>query len=372
MRTYLSRLLSLLVAASLAVVAEAWEIARPGWKYDFPRDHGSHPAFKTEWWYFTGNLNDGSGREFGYQLTFFRQGVRPPGGDRKPTSRFVVEDMKFGHFAVTDIANSRFIYHQKLTRGAFGEAGFQEGPSGAGKLVWLDQWSLSLDEAASFLIVGSSPEAKVELKLAARKPMVLHGADGISQKAAGEGHASHYYSATRLNSEGLVTIDDQSFRVKGESWFDHEWATNQLTPEQVGWDWFSVQLDDGTELMLYQMRRREGSADPTSSGTFIMADGKSQHLQLADYTLVPQKYWTSKATGARYPISWTATVPSLHLTLQIEAAVPHQELVLKPIAYWEGAIRVTGNRVDTAVRGRGYMELTGYSGPLVGLSSPEP
>jgi predicted secreted hydrolase len=280
--------------------------------------------------------------------------------------------MKFGHFAVTDLSNRQFIYHQKLSRGAFGEAGFQADRTTGEKIAWLEDWKLSLDAAGQFVIAGSSPEARVELTLAPKKPWVIHGKDGISQKAAEEGRASHYYSGTRLASEGQIVIKGQTFQVRGESWFDHEWATNQLTPEQVGWDWFSIQLEDGTELMLYQMRRRNGSADPTSSGTFVAREGSPQHLTIQDYTLTPTDYWTSKETGARYPIAWEASVPSLSLTLQVKAAMPQQELVLKPIAYWEGMIRVSGERAGKQVRGHGYMELTGYAGPLVGLSAPAP
>jgi predicted secreted hydrolase len=361
----------LLVVASAGIAAE-WKVAQPGWSYEFPRDHGSHPGFKTEWWYFTGTLADSTGRQFGYQLTFFRQGIRVPSEQRKERSRFIVDDMKFGHFALTDLANKRFIHHQKLSRGAFNESGVQANVTGAGKVAWLEDWTLSIDDAGRFVIAGSSPEGRVNLTLEAAKPWVIHGEGGISQKAAGEGRASHYYSGTRLRSQGRVSIDGDEIEVKGESWFDHEWATNQLTAEQIGWEWFSIQLEDGSELMLYQMRRRDGSSDQTSSGTYVVKDGSSQHLRRDDYKLTPTKYWTSKATGARYPTAWKAEVPSLALQLDIEAAMPEQELVLKPIAYWEGMIRISGTRAGKDIQGHGYMELTGYAGPLVGLSTPEP
>ena len=363
---------ALTLLTSLSATAADWQVAKPGWTYAFPRDHGSHPGFKTEWWYFTGNLADAAGRAFGYQLTFFRQGVRPPGSGAGETSRFIVDDFKFGHFAVTDLAEKRFLFTQKLSRGAFGEAGFSEHARPESALVWLEDWKLSLDSKGAFVATAASPEARLNLRMTATKPWIQHGQRGISQKAAGEGRASHYYSGTRLRSDGELSVGGKAFKVTGDSWFDHEWATNQLTPEQVGWDWFSVQLDDGTELMLYQMRLSTGSPDPTSSGTFVSKDGKSGHLTIDKYRLTPVRFWTSRATGARYPVAWDAEVPSLSLTLRIEAAMDDQELVLAPIAYWEGMIRVTGTRKDKPVTGRGYLELTGYSGPLVGLSAPEP
>ena len=344
--------------------ATDWRTALPGWQYEFPRDHRIHPDFKTEWWYFTGRLVDEKGGVFGYQLTFFRQGLRRPSNRAGETSRFIVDDLKFAHFAVSDIGGQRFHFQQKLSRGAFAEAGFGV----ENKLAWIDDWSLELQPDGAFSLHANGDKSALELRLVSTKPWVIHGENGISQKAEGEGRASHYFSGTRLVASGTLALDGKSLRVSGESWLDREWATNQLTAEQVGWNWFSIQLEDGTELMLYQMRTRAGGLDPNSSGTFIARDGAATHLRRGDYELTPLQYWTSKETGGRYPIAWQLVVPALGVQMRISTPLAAQELVLKPVAYWEGLINVDGMRAGAKVRGHGYMELTGYAGALVGLS----
>ena len=344
--------------------AADWRVALPGWQYEFPRDHRIHADFKTEWWYFTGRLTDEKGGIFGYQLTFFRQGLRPPADRAGETSRFIVDDLKFAHFAVSDIGAQRFHFQQKLSRGAFAEAGFGV----ENNLAWIDDWSLELQPDGTLTLRARSDKAALELRLASTKPWIIHGENGVSQKAEGEGRASHYFSGTRLATTGTLSLGGGSLRVSGESWLDREWATNQLTAEQVGWNWFSIQLDDGSELMLYQMRTRAGGLDPNSSGTFVARDGSTQHLRREDYELTPLQSWTSKETGGRYPVAWQLTVPKLGMQLHIETPLAAQELVLKPIAYWEGLIEVNGTRAGAKVRGHGYMEMTGYAGALVGLS----
>jgi predicted secreted hydrolase len=199
---------------------------------------------------------------------------------------------------------------------------------------------------------------------------VIHGNGGISQKATGEGRASHYYSFTRLKTTGRLEIDGKAHEVSGSSWFDHEWATNQLAAEQVGWNWFSIQLSDSTELMLYQMRTRDGGADRNSSGTFVTTNGEPSHLTHEAYRLTPLSYWKSSQTGANYPVSWHVEIPSLRIDLKVETPLAKQELVIKPISYWEGAIKVRGTRGGLQIGGQGYMELTGYAAPLVGIRSP--
>ncbi len=348
----------------ISLPAADWRLALPGWSYEFPRDHRIHADFKTEWWYFTGRLIDEHGGVFGYQVTFFRQGLRPPSAGEKPASRFVVDDLKFAHFAVSDVTAQRFHFQQKLSRGAFAEAGFGAGE----RLAWIEDWSLELLSDGTFALRARGEKAAVDLRLVSTKPWVIHGENGVSQKAAGEGRASHYYSGSRLSTAGALEVGQRKLRVTGESWLDREWATNQLSPEQVGWDWFSIQFDDGTELMLYQMRTRDGARDPNSSGTFIARDGTRQHLRHDDYTLTPQRSWTSKATGGRYPIAWQLAVPKLGVQLQITTPLAGQELALQPVVYWEGLIDVEGTRIGAKVHGHGYMELTGYAGALVGLA----
>jgi len=356
--------LPFLTLISLSAHAQPlWRPSLPGWIFEFPRDHFAHPEFKTEWWYLTGNLRDDAGRRFGYQLTFFRQGIRPPSSRGGTISRFICDELKFAHFAVSDPADQRFRYVQKTSRGAFGEAGFTSGV----RLAWIDGWNLETT-SAGMRLSAQTDDLSLSLDLKPQKPWIMHGENGVSQKAAGEGRATHYYSGTRLQTGGQLAIGGRSFAVQGRSWFDQEWGSNQLTAEQVGWNWFALQFDDDTDLMLYQMRLRDGGIDPTSSGTLVAADGSSRHLRSTDYELTPKRWWTSKATGGRYPIAWDVVVRALDLRLEVSTPLERQELEISPIAYWEGMIDAKGTRAGKPVRGEGYIELTGYAGALVGLA----
>ena len=354
----------LVVGATAAFAQETWRLALPGWNYTFPRDHHAHPDFKTEWWYFTGNLQAEDGREFGFQLTFFRQGVER---GEKAQTRFAVDDIKLAHFAVTEISGKKFRFAQKVSRGSFGEAGF----SGGERIAWLDEWSLRSTGEGRFRLEASEKEFSFELDLTARKPAVFHGANGVSQKSKGEGRASHYYSFTRLEATGTLRIEGQEIAVRGWSWFDQEWATNQLTENQIGWDWLSLQFEDNTELMLFQIRLKDGGRDSFSHGTWIDAEGNAIPVKNEDFELVPGRIWTSNETGGDYPVEWKLRIPKLNLDLAVSAAMDSQELVLRPISYWEGSVQANGTREGKAVQGRGYLEMTGYAGGLVGLQAPE-
>jgi predicted secreted hydrolase len=356
----------LIVLGCVAARAEEpdWALSLPGWKYEFPRDHFAHPEFKTEWWYFTGNLVAEDGREFGFQLTFFRQGVRR---GQKGDTRFAVDDIKLAHFAVTDISGKKFRFAQKVSRGSFGEAGFSDGE----RIAWIDDWTLRLDGPGRFRLEARDKDFALALDLRAAKEPVFHGENGVSQKSAGEGRASHYYSFTRLAAEGTVTLGGREIAVKGWSWFDQEWATNQLTENQTGWDWLSLQFEDNTELMLFQIRLKDGGRDPFSHGTWIDADGKAYPVKNEDFDLVPGRVWRSGESGGDYPVEWTLRIPELDLELKVTAAMDAQELILQPISYWEGSVRGEGTRDGQAVRGRGYLEMTGYAGGLVGLQAPD-
>jgi predicted secreted hydrolase len=349
----------------LGLHAGEWKLALPGWKYDFPGDHGNHPSFKTEWWYFTGNLEDAKGVEFGYQLTFFRQGIIPPGKHSDVTSRFLARDIQFAHFAVSEITRGPFHFAQRLSRGAFGEAGFGDG----NRLAWIQSWECWLEGEHAFRLKAREGEVSIDLSMTSEKPPIFHGADGISRKAEGEGRASHYYSLTRLNTTGTVTTPAGSFEVKGWSWFDHEWATNQLAANQVGWDWFSLQFEDGSDLMMFQIRTKDGGRDPYSGGTYVSADGTTTAIDNSEFSLEPGELWKSPATGGTYPVTWKLTIPKLKMDLAISAARNNQELDLRPIAYWEGAIRVTGRRQGEAVKAKGYLEMTGYGSAVVGMQA---
>ncbi len=351
-----SRTLSELGILFVALVSLGanWETAQPGWQYEFPRDHHSHPNFKTEWWYFTGNLFDSSGHRFGYELTFFRQGIRPPNERNPELSRFVVNDLKFAHFTITDANGKQFRFEQKTSRGAFGEAGFDDGT----RIAWIDDWTLESNGTDEFDLTARMSNATLRLHLRSTKPVVVHGQNGVSVKASEAEHASHYYSCTRLETSGELVRNGALTSLHGESWFDHEWATNQLAPEQIGWNWLSVQFEDGRELMLYQMRLQSGAIDPSSSGTLVRPDGQSVYLPNESFHFTPTKFWTSAKTGAKYPIGWRVEIPSENLQFNVRAVLENQELALRPLTYWEGAI-------DTEpMKGRGYLELTGYAGAL--------
>ncbi len=347
-----------------------WTFAAPGWKYEFPRDHGPHRNFKTEWWYFTGNLRDAkSGRAFGYELTFFRQGIRPAAAGVAPEggSRFAVDDFKFAHFAISELDGKRFHFDARVTRGAFGEAGFGD-PTVAGRpFAWIEDWQLIAQADGSWRVAARTGEMEIDLILRPDKPPVLHGADGVSQKADGAGNASHYYSFTRLQTTGRLAVEGRGFEVSGTSWFDHEWASNQLGKDQVGWDWFCFQFDDGAELMLYALRRRDGSIDPNSSGTLVEANGVETHLRREDFTLTAGRRWRSDRTKGTYPVAWEISVPGHGLAIRVETPLDDQELSLGVINYWEGAVRATGSRAGRALTGVGYMELTGYAEELGAL-----
>jgi len=351
----------LLVCATGEAQTGGWRMAEPGWSYQFPRDHGVHRDFKTEWWYFTGELKEEDGREFGYELTWFREGVMPmrPAG----ASRFVVQDFKFAHFAVSDLAGGRFYFAQKVARGAYGEAG--NGDGNPGPLAWIDDWRLTIESGGAWHIEAEDDGRKLELDLTPVKGPVIEGEDGVSHKAAGGGHASCYYSYTRMRSEGRLSMPGSApAAVVGETWFDHEWASNQLAPDEVGWDWFSVQLSGGTELMLYRMRLKDGRADSASSGTYTGKDGRVVYLKAGDFKLTPLEYWKSGMTGGNYPIRWAVEIPRLNLSLAITTPLKDQELALPWLAYWEGLIHAAGSAGGTPVTGHGYLELTGYGAAL--------
>jgi predicted secreted hydrolase len=355
--------LAVLLLCAGANAADGWNVAMPGWQYQFPRDHGPHPDFKSEWWYFTGNLLAPDGREFGYELTWFRQGVMP----KRPegASRFVVQDFKFAHFAISDIPAGQFHFSQKISRGAYGEAGFGNGE--AGPLAWIDDWRLTVDPDGAWRISAADKGHSLDLRLTPLKNPVIEGEDGISRKSSGMGHASCYYSYTRMRAEGRLMLSGAPVRVTGETWFDHEWATNQLAKNQAGWDWFCVQLGDGTELMLYRMRLKNGQPDPASSGTWTRKDGTVVYLKAGDFQPTPLQWWKSPATGANYPIAWRIEIPRLKLDLEISTPLQDQELHFSTITYWEGLTHVTGSAAAIPVTGHGYMELTGYSAALTGL-----
>ena len=362
------RHLLLLASGLLAVVpglaadtAEEFRVAREGYRYTFPRDHGAHEAFRTEWWYYTGQLTANDGRPFGYQLTFFRRGM-PREQTNSPPSQWAVTQLYLAHFAVSDLSKGRFRYAEKISRAGLGKAGAADDRLH----VWIDRWSAESPVAspATQTLTAADGDLALQLTVSPDKPLVIHGTNGISHKGSAMGQASHYYSFTRLATNGKLTLGNESFDVTGTSWMDHEFGSAELGKDLVGWDWFSLQLDDQRELMLYRLRRSDGSADPVSSGTLIDREGRGQHLSIGDFTLEPTSHWTSPASKAHYPQRWRLTIPSQQLSLELAPLMAEQELSTTrstQVTYWEGAIEARGTTQGRPIQGKGYMELTGYA-----------
>jgi len=322
--------------------------------FRFPADHGPHAAYRTEWWYFAGNVVTPEARHFGYQLTFFRVALAPDAAER--ASRWGASQMYMAHFTVTDTAGGRFHPRQRLARGAAGLAGAQTSPF----RVWLDDWSVAGAGADGFPMRLRAAEdgIAIDLVLDAGKPVVLQGDDGLSRKGPEEGNASYYYSLTRMPTRGTVELDGRSYAVEGASWMDREWSTSGLG-DKVGWDWFALQLGDGRELMFYRLRRADGSTDAFSGGTLVAADGTARMLRAGDVAVEVLGTWVSPA-GTRYPARWRLDVPTAGLRLDVTPRLADQELS-GLVRYWEGAVRVEGRNGETSVSGHGYVELVGYA-----------
>jgi predicted secreted hydrolase len=340
--------------------------ALPGYRFEFPRDHFSHPAFQTEWWYYTGNLRARDGRRFGFELTFFRQAVETPGpGDAsRPASPWDVRDVFLAHFALSDIDGRNFHHAERTNRAGPGLAG----ADGAAGEIWNGNWSARIEgERHRVRAVASGFE--IDLALDSLKPPVIHGVNGVSQKAEGAGQASHYVSLTRLAATGAITVDGRRAEVEGSAWMDHEFFTNSLGRDQRGWDWLGLQLDDGTELMLYRLRRADGTADRFSAGTLVEKNGRAVHLGVDDFTFAPlTETWTSATSRATYPVAWRVGVPGRGLDFEIGTPLASQELVGRrgfTPTYWEGAVRASGSRRGAPLGGVGYLEMTGYDKAVV-------
>lgn len=342
--------------------AEGFLRAKPGRAFQFPQDFGAHPDYQTEWWYFTGNLADADGRRFGYQLTFFRRGLLPPQEVAARTSQWATAQVYLAHFTLSDVQAGQFHYFEQFARGAAGLAGAEVDPL---LEVWLNQWSVRQVDGEHYQLIAEQGDVRLQLEMTDRKGPILQGIDGYSQKGSDPGSASYYFSQPRLASGGTVTIGGQSYAVSGASWMDHEFSTSVLSGDQVGWDWFALHLDDGSELMVYILRRANGSADAYSQGTFIRADGSTRRLEKGDFTITALSSWKSPHSGASYPARWRVEVPSEGIGLTIQPLLADQELRVS-FTYWEGAVEITGTRQGQAVRGAGYVELTGYAHSMKG------
>ncbi len=345
-----------IVALQSAQGAEGFARVTAPRAMQFPQDHGPHFDYQTEWWYYTGNLESAGGRRFGYQLTFFRRGITPGDGNVR-ASDWATNQIYFAHFAITEAKNNSHNETEIFERGAAGLAG----ASGEPFRVWIDNWSangLNADASQARLQADDGKMA-LDLVLSAAKPPVVHGANGISQKSDAAGNASYYVSFTRMPTQGTLRVNGETFAVTGASWFDHEWGTTALGANAAGWDWFSIQLDDNRELMFFQIRNKDGSVEPFSSGTLVEADGSTKFLKRDDVKITPQTFWTSSFSQGKYPSKWRVEIPSVHLDLTVTPLIADQEMRVS-FTYWEGAVNAAGTSNGQNVRGQGYVEMTGY------------
>ncbi len=344
-------------APPVSLDSDGFRLAVPPYEFLFPHDHAAHPTFRSEWWYYTGHLRAG-GRTFGYEVTFFR--VALPGTPGESVSAWRARHVIFRHLALTDDRARSFRSDERAERQALELAGADS----TRYLVWLgDDYAGLESDRRTHRIVASSKDFALDLRLEPLKPPVVHGRDGVSQKTAGAGNASHYYSLTRLATRGRLVIGGDTLAVEGLSWMDHEFSSDRMRDTHAGWDWFSVQLDDGRDLMLYQLRLKSGGVEPLSSGTLVESDGRSRHLPREAFEVRPTGEWRSTRTGGRYPSGWRLRLPGEELDLTLVPTIADQELVvesMRGLAYWEGRVRVSGTSRGRPVAGDGYVELTGY------------
>lgn len=337
---------------------EKFEKAYDKRKFIFPEDHGPHPGFRTEWWYFTGNLTTPDNKKFGYQFTVFRTALSS--GRKSGVSEWRSDQIYMAHFTVTDISNGRFYFDERFSRDGNELAGAQAEPL----KVWLEDWQITESENRKAFdlpvisIKAKSDKTEIRLWLESVKPLILQGNEGLSQKGSQPGNASYYYSYTNLKTSGIIITEDREYEVNGKSWMDREWSTSALSEDQKGWDWFSLQLDDSTELMYYQMRKKDGTPDKYSSGVIIDKAGLKRQInrEEADLEVTESR---KNSSGIEYPSGWNLKIPSEKIELKIIPAVRDQFLDVT-VKYWEGSVTVKGKKSNTDISGRGYAELTGY------------
>ncbi len=348
-----------------AVSATAFEQAGPGYEFKFPRDHFEHRDFGAEWWYYTGHLSDGDGRSFGFELTFFRAGLE---SDAVTETAWDLKNVYVAHFAITDVEAGQLYFRERVNRSGPGLAG----ASVADSAIWNGNWRVEYlpgdPVAPSQRLWAGDEHASVELRLEPLKPVVIHGQDGVSRKAGGDGQASHYTSFTRMQAQGTLVLEGEVFEVGGQAWMDHEFFTEGLAADLAGWDWMSIQLDDGVDLMLYGLRLDDGRYSEFSGGTVVYPDGQSLTLGSQDLQLAPGRKWRSPKTGAEYPVEWSIDVRRIGLALDVLPLQEAQEIVSESIrtpVYWEGPVEYSGQRSGKSVEGKGYLEMTGYDKKVV-------
>lgn len=352
---------------------EGFARAIGAWDWQFPRDHGAHPDFQTEWWYYTGNLAAEDGQRFGFQFTIFRRAISTE--SFASDSEWRTGQIYMAHFTLSDLESGRFFHDERYSRGGAGLAGALPDDSApqADYRVWLEDWEVTAldDSAQQFRITASSqtPAGRfaVNFTLDQIKAPALQGDSGLSAKSEEAGNASYYYSLSRLLTDGSITLDDDVFTVSGTTWMDHEFSTSALGNDALGWDWFGLHFDDGRDLMIGQIRLVDGGRDPFFGGLLIAANGDTRYLDAADFTIQSGGTWQSPHTGAIYPAGWTLTLRGAaldeaeDLIIAVTPMMADQELNSGGIAYWEGAVRLDGG-----VTGYGYAELTGYASAMTG------
>ena len=331
---------------------------------EFPRDHGPHPGYRTEWWYYTGNLHSETGDQYGFQLTFFRTQISPPGADRKwprHPSAWRTRQVYLAHAAVSDMAGNQHLHAEDVSRAALGMAGVNQ--AGHHIMVFLKSWSAQI-EADSHLLKVNTADFSYELNFKPAKPAVLHGDRGYSLKGSTPERASCYYSFTRLEGQGSITLGGNTVAVSGSAWMDHEFSTAPLEPGIAGWDWFSLQISDYTEIMVFLLRTAKGGVHAASSGTYINADGITRQIANEEINVEVLDTWRSKQSDARYPAHWRMQIAPLSIDLRITSNLADQEmrtLGSTGVKYWEGSVSIKGTKNKHPVDGEGYVELTGYA-----------
>ncbi|MFL5803799.1 MAG: lipocalin-like domain-containing protein [Roseiflexaceae bacterium] len=320
----------------------------------FPRDHGPHPEYATEWWYYTGNLDTEDGQHFGFQLTFFRSALAPAAPTRE--SAWATTNIYMAHFTVTDVAAGQFHAFDRFSRGAAGLAGATSEPY----RVWLEDWGAEGDGPAGMAmrLRAAQDGVAIDLALTNERPPLLQGDHGLSQKSATPGNASYYYSLTSMATTGAIEAGGRRYAVRGLSWMDHEFGTSALDPGAAGWDWFGLQLGDGRALSYARIRNTDGSTN-FAFGALAGPDGSTRDLSASEFIVEPLGVWRSPRSGAEYPSGWRLRVPSAELDLQLTPWLADQELPVA-LVYWEGAVRIEGSAGGKTVGGNGYVELTGY------------
>jgi predicted secreted hydrolase len=341
-------------------VPSGFSVADGSYSLAFPKDFGAHEDFRTEWWYYTGNLETPDGRPFGFELTIFRVGLLPPTAEIPSTSKWYGHSIYFAHFALSDIEADQFHAFERYSRPGPGLAGATADPY----KVWLEDWNITQQSSGVYRLQAEQEGIQLDLTLNDEMGVILHGDNGYSQKGKDPGNASYYFSQPRLRTEGTIQVGGENYLVSGLTWMDHEFSTSVLDPQQIGWDWFSLQFDEGSALMLYQLREREGKVSDASRGTFVDGQGIAHPIQLSDFKIVVKDEWRSPHSQAVYPAAWEIQINQPDCLLQASPLMADQEIHFPAVTYWEGAVQFGGTCDGRNVRGKGYIELTGYGGKL--------